>query len=76
MLICDDSGVVNFTEGLGVPMRGIFAPGNSLRQVANIFRQEQLDCANYCSCDAKSSNVDYCKSTESFMASIQPEIVF
>jgi len=76
MLIRDDSGVVNFTEGLGVPKLCIFVLGNSLRQVANILCQEQSDWANYCSCDAKPIDVDYCKSTESCMPSIQPEIVF
>ena len=76
MLRCCDTRALHFTEGLGLPTLGNFALGNSLRQVANIIHQEQPDCANYCSCDAKPINVDYCKSTESCMASIQPEIVF
>jgi ADP-heptose:LPS heptosyltransferase len=76
MLICGDTGPLHFAEGLGVPALGIFAVGNSIKQVAPIYRQDQLVCAKKCACEATPSNVDFCRSAESCMASIQPEVVF
>jgi len=55
---------------------GIFAVGNSIKQVAPIYHQDQLICAKSCACEATPSNVDYCQSTQPCMASIPPEAVF
>jgi ADP-heptose:LPS heptosyltransferase len=76
MVICGDTGPLHFAEGLGVPVLGIFAVGNSIKQVAPIYQQVQLVCANKCACDAMTSKVDYCQSAEPCMASILPEAVF
>lgn len=76
MLICGDTGPLHFAEGLGVPVLGIFAVGNSIKQVAPIYHQQQLVFAKKCACDATPNNVDFCQSTEPCMASIQPEVVF
>jgi heptosyltransferase III len=76
ILICGDTGPLHFAEGLGIPVLGIFAVENSIKQVAPIYLQDQLICANSCACGASLSNVDFCQSTKSCMASITPEAVF
>jgi ADP-heptose:LPS heptosyltransferase len=76
MLICGDTGPLHFAEGLGIPVLGMFAVRNSIKQVAPIYRQDQLVCAKKCACEATPRNVDFCWSAESCMASIQPEAVF
>jgi heptosyltransferase-3 len=76
ILICGDTGPLHFAEGLGVLVLGIFAVGNSIKQVAPIYHQEQLVCAKNCACEATPSNVNFCQSAEPCMASIQPEAVF
>lgn len=76
VLICGDTGPLHFAEGLGTPVLGIFAVGNSIKQVAPIYNQNQLICAKNCACDAMPGNVDYCQSTEPCMTNIQPEAVF
>lgn len=76
ILICGDTGPLHFAEGLGIKVLGIFAVGNSIKQVAPIYHQDQLICAKSCACEATPSNVDYCQSTQPCMASIPPEAVF
>jgi heptosyltransferase-3 len=76
MLICGDTGPLHFAEGLGIKVLGIFAVGNSIKQVAPIYHQDQLICAKSCACETTPSNVDYCQSTQPCMASIPPEAVF
>lgn len=75
VLICGDTGPLHFAEGLGVPVLGIFGVGNSIKQVAPVYDANQLILARSCPCVALPSNVDFCQSTPSCMASIQPESV-
>lgn len=76
ILVCGDTGPLHFAEGLGVPVLGIFGVDNSIKQVAPIYDVNQLILASSCPCAAQSSNVDFCQSPVSCMASIQPEAVF
>lgn len=76
LFVCGDTGPLHFAEGLGVPVLGIFGVGNSVRQVAPIYRQQQLICSSNCACDAIDNHADYCQSANACMASIQPNAVF
>ena len=76
IFVCGDTGPLHFAEGLGVPVLGIFGVGNSVRQVAPIYEEGKLLCAESCPCDLIFNHFDVCQSPESCMASIQPETVF
>jgi len=76
LFVCGDTGPLHFAEGMGVPVLGIFGVGNSIRQVAPIYSEDEIVRSDVCACDLLSSNADVCLSSESCMASIQPESVF
>ena len=76
IFISGDTGPLHFAEGLGVPVLGIFAVANSVKQVAPIYQQSQLIFACTCACEAMVNNLSYCQSKISCMASIRPEAVF
>lgn len=76
VFVCGDTGPLHFAEGLGVPVLGILAVGNSLRQVAPIYSESKIICGVGCACDAFANNADVCLSSESCMASIRPETVY
>jgi len=78
IFVCGDTGPLHFAEGLGVPVLGIFGVGNSVRQVAPIYSENNnsIICAGTCACDILSNDTDSCKSSGSCMASVRPETVF
>ncbi len=76
IVIAGDTGPLHFAAGLGVPVLGIFAVGNSLNQAVPIYNSNQIIKAQTCACYSDFSNLDYCVQTESCMASIKPEAVF
>lgn len=76
IFVCGDTGPLHFAEGLGVPILGIFGVGNSLRQVAPIYSEEKIICADGCACESLHNHTDTCQSPVSCMASIKPELVF
>ena len=76
LVIAGDTGPLHFAAGLGVPILGIFAVGNSISQAAPVYNDEQKICTNHCACYQEFSDLNYCKQSESCMASITPEVVF
>lgn len=76
LVIAGDTGPLHFAAGLGIPILGIFAVGNSLTQAAPMYRADQIIKTQTCACYADFSSLDYCMQTDSCMASIKPEQVF
>ena len=76
LVIAGDTGPLHFAAGLGVPVLGIFAVGNSLTQAAPIYNSDEIIKTQACACYSDFSNLDYCVQAESCMASIKPEAVF
>ncbi len=76
LVIAGDTGPLHFAAGLGVPVLGIFAVGNSLSQAAPIYKSNQKILASHCVCYSKFSHLNYCKQANSCMGSIKPEAVF
>lgn len=76
MVVAGDTGPLHFAAGLDVPVLGIFAVGNSLTQAAPIYKPDQIIKTQECACYSEFSNLDYCKQSQSCMASITPESVF
>ena len=76
IFISGDTGPLHFADGLGVPILGVFGVGNSIRQVAPLYVENKIICADNCACDSLSNNLSICQSDVSCMASIQPESVF
>lgn len=76
LVVAGDTGPLHFAAGLGVPVLGIFAVGNSLTQAAPIYNSDEIIRTQICACYSDFSNLDYCVQDESCMASIKPEAVF
>jgi len=76
IFISGDTGPLHFASGLGIPILGIFGVGNSIRQVAPIYSQDELICADNCACDLIVNNTAVCQSSISCMSRICPEDVF
>ena len=74
-LIAGDTGPLHFAAGLGVPVIGLFATGDSLCRAAPIYRQEQIVSATSCACDLRLKNFAVCQDANPCMASITPEQV-
>lgn len=76
LVIAGDTGPLHFAAGLGVPVLGLFAVGNSLNQAAPIYKDHEKIQTSHCACYTEFSHVDYCQRADSCIASIQPEAVF
>jgi ADP-heptose:LPS heptosyltransferase len=74
-LIAGDTGPLHFAAGLGVPVVGLFATGDSLRRAAPIYQPEQIVAAPACACDLRLKNFAVCQESNPCMASITPEQV-
>jgi ADP-heptose:LPS heptosyltransferase len=75
-VIAGDTGPLHFAAGLGVPIIGLFATGDSLRRAAPIYRPEQILTAAACACDQRLKNSAVCQDANPCMATISPERVF
>jgi heptosyltransferase III len=75
-VIAGDTGPLHFAAGLGVPIIGLFATGDSLRHAAPIYRQEQILAAAACGCDRWLKNSAVCQDANPCMTTISPEQVF
>jgi ADP-heptose:LPS heptosyltransferase len=75
-VIAGDTGPLHFAAGLGVPIIGLFATGDSLRRAAPIYRPEQILTAAACACDQRLKNSAVCQDANPCMATILPERVF
>ena len=74
-LIAGDTGPLHFAAGLGVPVVGLFATGDSLCRAAPIYRPEQIVAAAACACDLRLKNFAVCQDANPCMAAITPEQV-
>jgi len=74
-VIAGDTGPLHFAAGLGVPVVGLFATGDSLLRAAPIYRPEQLVSAAACACDLRLEHFAVCRDANPCMASISPERV-
>jgi len=71
-VIAGDTGPLHFAAGLGVPVIGLFATGDSLRRAAPIYPQEQILSAAACACDQRLINFAVCQDANPCMATILP----
>jgi ADP-heptose:LPS heptosyltransferase len=75
-VIAGDTGPLHFAAGLGVPVVGLFATGDSLRRAAPIYEPRQIVRGGECFCDATCPHSAICQSPQSCMAAISPAQVF
>jgi len=75
-VISGDTGPLHFAAGLGVPVIGLFATGDSLCRAAPIYRPEQIVAAPACACDRRTNHSAVCQEINSCMATISPANVF
>jgi ADP-heptose:LPS heptosyltransferase len=69
-----DTGPLHFAAGLGVPVIGLLATGDSLQRAAPIYQPEQIVSAA-CACDRHLKNFAVCQDANPCMATILPEQV-
>jgi len=74
-VVSGDTGPLHFAAGLGVPIVGLFATGDSLRRAAPIYRPEQIVSAAACACDRRGNHSAVCLEANPCMAAILPEPV-
>ena len=75
VLISGDTGPLHFAAGLGVPIVGLFATGDSLQRTAPIYSLEEIIAAPACACDLRLKNFAVCQDAHPCMATISPEKV-
>jgi ADP-heptose:LPS heptosyltransferase len=75
-VISGDTGPLHFAAGLGVPVIGLFATGDSLCRAAPIYRPDQIVAATACACDRRLLNDAVCHEVNPCMATILPATVF
>jgi len=75
-VISGDTGPLHFAAGLGVPVIGLFATGDSIRRAAPIYRPEQIVAAAACACDQRINHSAVCQEANPCMATILPATVF
>jgi ADP-heptose:LPS heptosyltransferase len=75
LVIAGDTGPLHFACGLRVPTIGLFAVGNSIRQIAPLYKHDEIIMGGFCECSANSASLDYCIQKNSCMSSISPETV-
>lgn len=78
LFIAGDTGPLHFAAGLGVPVIGLYAVGNSIRSVAPHYQTEEIVIGNDCVC-FKSAELDckpICSSPSPCMDGIRPQQVF
>ena len=74
-VVAGDTGPLHFAAGLGVPVVGLYATGDSLRRAAPLYPPEQVLAARFCACDERKLNTAVCQDANPCMASILPEQV-
>ena len=75
-VVAGDTGPLHFAAGLGVPIVGLFATGDSLTRAAPIYRPEQIVAGAACECDRRLLNDAVCRAAHPCMTSILPAQVF
>lgn len=78
LFIAGDTGPLHFAAGLGVPVIGLYAVGNSIRSVAPHYQTEEIVIGNDCVC-FKSADLDckpICSNSNPCMDGIRPQQVF
>ncbi|BCM24567.1 glycosyltransferase family 9 protein [Methyloradius palustris] len=78
LFIAGDTGPLHFAAGLGIPVIGLYAVGNSIRSVAPHYQAEEVVVGDDCAC-FKSAELDSkptCGSPNPCMDGIQPQQVF
>ena len=74
-VVAGDTGPLHFAAGLGVPVIGLFATGDSLRRAAPIYLPEQILAGAPCACDQLAGDSAICRNENPCMATILPERV-
>jgi ADP-heptose:LPS heptosyltransferase len=74
-VVAGDTGPLHFAAGLGRPVIGLYATGDSIRRTAPIYPAEQVLKAPVCICDQKLKNLAYCEEATPCIAAIRPEQV-
>jgi ADP-heptose:LPS heptosyltransferase len=74
-VIAGDTGPLHFAAGLGVPVLGLLATGDSLRRIQPIYPPAQILAAPACACDQRLKNFSVCQAANPCMATIPPDQV-
>jgi ADP-heptose:LPS heptosyltransferase len=74
-VVAGDTGPLHFAAGLGVPVIGLFATGDSLRRTAPLYPPEQILKAPACACDQQRMDSPVCQEANPCMGAIRPEEV-
>ena len=74
-VVAGDTGPLHFAAGLGVPVIGLFATGDSLRRTAPLYPPEQILAAPACACDQRLLDTAVCQDANPCMGAIRPEQV-
>lgn len=75
VVVAGDTGPLHFAAGLGRPVIGLYATGDSIRRTAPIYPAEQVLTAPVCVCDQKLKNLVHCEEATPCIAAIRPEQV-
>jgi ADP-heptose:LPS heptosyltransferase len=74
-VVAGDTGPLHFAAGLGRPVIGLYATGDSIRRTAPVYPAEQVLTAPVCVCDQKLKNLVFCEEATPCIAAIRPEQV-
>ena len=74
-VVAGDTGPLHFAAGLGVPIVGLFATGDSLLKAAPIYSAAQVVRGGECFCDAKQLHSATCADDRPCIAGIRAEEV-
>ena len=72
VFISGDTGPLHFAAGLGVPIVGLFATGDSLRKAAPVYSPTQIVTAAICVCDQRKEYSADCRDANPCIATISP----
>ena len=74
-VVAGDTGPLHFAAGLGRPVIGSYATGDSIRRTAPLYPSAQVLTASACVCDQKMKNLIMCEEPSPCIATIRPEQV-
>ncbi len=74
-VVAGDTGPLHFAAGLGRPVIGLYATGDSIRRTAPVYPAEQVLTAPVCVCDQKLKNLVHCEEATPCITAIRPEQV-
>jgi len=75
-VVAGDTGPLHFAAGLGVPVVGLFATGDSLLKSAPVYEARQVVRGSVCHCDGRQTHSPVCGDGQPCVLGIRTEAVF